>query len=148
LASYNFHSEGSYSGDYGFDISEDGLHLYYALNVVIGTVYEMSLSTAWDLTTMSFVRSVNLTSNTVDVVISPNGNYIMCLSNVLAEGHVSQWKMNTPFSLGSVSYIGGSIEIDNEPVFGIAIVNLSIYYSPNSNTSFRKITFQDGFGYK
>ena len=76
------------------------------------TVYHWSLSTAWDISTSSYVGSYVTGQGTNMQVggISPDGTTAIISSGV-AQGAVYQYSLATPYVISSASYTGKSVSI-------------------------------------
>jgi DNA-binding beta-propeller fold protein YncE len=108
----------------GFTFSPDGTRVYVTDTTQTGgdnTVHHYSLSTAWDVTTLSFVSSLNIEAKVDDVVgveISDVGTKLF-LSDITRE--ITQYDLKTAWDLSSASFnstfdlspLGSSIDEPN-----------------------------------
>lgn len=89
-------------------VSPDGLHAYYP-TPNSGPVYEYSMSTAWDLTTLSYVRNLTVsgTGGYVGVTFKPDGTKMFVTSY---SGVVLQYTLSTAWDISTAS-AGTSLDI-------------------------------------
>lgn len=116
---------GSISGGQGIDFKPDGTKVYGVNNAWRGVVYEYNLSTAWDLSTLSFVSSYNPPSPNgngygMDIRLHPNGTRWYELSRWYNK--IYQYDMSTAWSVSTASYGGqGSTSNTNQTGSGLFI---------------------------
>jgi len=103
---YNFLTAGT--------VTPDGLHLYFISSNESGLplLREYSLSTAWDVTTASYVRTLDLTLYEYagfSVVFKPDGTEMYLTSTAadeFSDAPILQFTLSTPFNIGTATYAG------------------------------------------
>jgi len=95
----------------GFFISADGAKLYLA-NFSNQTIYQFSLSTAWDISTLSYDTksfSVSSQGSPQDVALSADGTKMFMLSFYTRVAH--QYTLSTPWDISTASYDSESVSL-------------------------------------
>lgn len=85
----------------------DGLIMYVAGNGN-DSVYEYSLSSAWDLTTASYVRTLSVSSyetNLAGVTLKPDGSKLFVSGGSSDSTH--EYDLSTPWDISTASYVAG-----------------------------------------
>ena len=93
----------SLSNPYGIWFSPDGLHFY--ANMSSDRVYQYDLSTAWDLSTSSYVTNVSYSGTTTlayGLSFSSDGKY-MYLGDAVSD-YIRQFILSTPWSISTATY--------------------------------------------
>jgi len=95
----------------GLAFSYDGTKMYvlsYSSSPLLSKILQYSLTTAWDITTASYVKQMLLTSYdsrcTGGMSFSPDGTKLYVVGNTT--GDVHQFTLSTAWDIGSTSYVG------------------------------------------
>ena len=118
-SSFSVYSDGV---AFGIDLffKPDGTKMY-VLNEEDDSVYQYSLSTAWDLTTATYVSvSSSLTNSSKCFVINSAGTkvYVVRTSN----SWVFEYLLSTPWDITTASYSGNSLSLASETTFAASIL--------------------------
>lgn len=120
---------GTISNQTGLHVSNDGTRLYQTGNGV-QICYQYSMSTPYDLNTISFVNSSNLGNASVkdDIYLTPNGEYAYWTS--IGNGYVGHKNLLNPFDITSSGEVGVVVGLGLSSPTGIYVtedgVNLYI----------------------
>jgi hypothetical protein len=102
---------------YGIKFNNDGTKMYVLLAPSLaGAVYEYTLSTAYDISTASYVTSFSVTSeNTLpeDIAFSDTGNKMFMIGSN-SNDTVYQYSLSTNFDLSTASYSGISFNVSSQ----------------------------------
>ena len=140
-ASYNsvsFSISGQTSTCRGFDFKPDGTKVY-AIEQTGSTVYQYSLSTAWDLSTASYdsvsFSAASQDSDSTGLGFSSDGTK-MFIAGIINDS-VFQYSLSTPWDVSTASYdnISKNIVAQVANLLGLNIhPNGTYYYGYNGNT--------------
>lgn len=111
------------------EFKPDGTKLYI-LGGTNSAIYQFSLSTAWDISTMVYDNvSLNLSTENTNVVglyIKPDGTKLYTLGN---NGVVYQYNLSTPYDISTATYSNGVATY-------YTIENADIQFNPNGTQLF------------
>lgn len=107
----------------GLFIRADGLKMYIISNEnpdtsSINTVREYNLSTAWSISTASFVQSFNVTPNTnipSGISFKPDGTKMFIGSASVGANRIMEYHLSTPWNISTASFFLPSINLTNLP---------------------------------
>ena len=114
-------------------ISSDGLNLYIA-GLGSDAVHQYTMSTAFDLSTMTFTRTLSITSQTVDpygLQFVKNGTYMYVASSTF----IYEYKLTTAWNISTATYTSKSIrnaESTNIDGFAFSSNGLKMYVVDNT----------------
>lgn len=90
-------------------VTDNGTKLY-VVNASDGKIYEYSLSTAWDVNTLSFTQAVTIPTEIVNygnIFFNPNGTRYFLVDrsfSTAAKGLVCQFDLSTPWDTSTASF--------------------------------------------
>lgn len=106
----------------GFYIKPDGTALY-VVGDTTDSVYQYSLSTAWDVSTGSYAsKSVSVTSQDtvpIGVAFKPDGSTMYMVGQVTAA--VYQYTLSTPWDVSTASYASKTLDVSSQDLTPINI---------------------------
>jgi hypothetical protein len=103
----------------GLAFKTDGTKMYTIQN---GTVYEYGLSTAWDISTLSYTTSFSMTSqdgNSQEIDFSSDGTkmfYLGGTSNI-----IYQYDLSTAWDVSTASYSNTSFSVNSQDIYARGI---------------------------
>lgn len=123
----------------GIHFSGSGLDMYM-VGVTNDTVYQYSLSTAWDLSTASYAsKSISVTTEVsipMDLALSHTGAELYVLG---ADNVVYQYDLSTPFDVSTASYASKSLSTAAQDTSAQGITfsrtGSKMYMSGNTNNT-------------
>lgn len=113
LPSYDnisFSVTGQFTNPYGVSFSSDGTNMYSSKYDTTGTVYHYKLLTAWDVSTATFYKTLNLTITyglTHPPTFSPDGSkmYIVDSAYATTFGIVSEYELSVPWEIVTANFV-------------------------------------------
>lgn len=122
----------------GIHFTSDGTNLFYYGSSTVSAdnkVDHFSLSTPWDISTASFVRSLSLASdganNSRAVTFSPDGMYMFTI-NLESTGKIFRRALSSAFNISTVS---GVTSADITSIFGLNNVPFAVF-RPDGKSAF------------
>ena len=91
--------------EYAFTISTDGYHLYI-IDAGNANILQFTMSTAWDVSTASYVRSYTTSLVDVSVFFKPDGTKFYGVSQ--SNNQLFQFDLTTAWDISTASYTGGN----------------------------------------
>jgi hypothetical protein len=102
------------SGGLGFHIGSSGTKLYILRGSIADTVYQYTMSTAWDITTATYDnKSKSVASESTapqDITFSDDGTKMYMMAGAV----VYQYTLSTPWDVSTASYASKSKDVSSE----------------------------------
>ncbi|MEM7679818.1 MAG: hypothetical protein AAF182_02290 [Pseudomonadota bacterium] len=98
-------------------VKPDGTKLYYS-GFSQDTVYQWSMSTPWDISTLSYdSKSFGLGGNCFTITLSRDGTKLYAIDNSTSSGTLRQYTLSTPWDISTASD-SGNFYTDNSKFAG------------------------------
>jgi hypothetical protein len=93
---------------YGLHISRSGTNLYICGGATTGRVHQYALSTPWNLSTGSFVRTLSVNTNSPiprGIFFKPDGSkFYLTIEDLGGSDYVTEYALGTPWDISTASY--------------------------------------------
>jgi len=134
-ASYlqNFSVASQTTNPVGVAFKPDGTKMYVSGITIPASVYEYSLSSAWDISTASYVQSFNVSSQETSprgVIFKPDGTKMYV--NGPIGNDVNEYSLSTPWDISTATFTVATFSFSAQG----ATLNQGIYFKPDGLSFF------------
>jgi DNA-binding beta-propeller fold protein YncE len=117
----------------GVAFKPDGTKMYVTATTIPASVYEYSLSSAWDISTSSYVQSFNVSSQEAgprNVAFKPDGTKMYV--NGSSGNDVNEYSLSTPWNISTATFTVATFSFSAQG----ATSNQGIYFKPDGLSFF------------